>query len=696
MRFSLACAAAAVLAPCCLQAQNNCADDRDGAAADTTGEIVVTGEFRRTPLDKLPASVSVIDDEEIQARNARHLEDILALAPNVSIAGGASRSRFFQIRGIGERGQFNEPLNPSVGVLMDGVDLSAAATAAALLDIEQVEVFHGPQGTRYGANALAGLINIKTHSPTDTLEGRASMEAGNHDTWTLNGVLSGPLSETLGLRLAAQQHRSAGFLRNAYLSRNDTNSRDERTFRGKLRWRPRANATVDMLFGYVDIDNGYDAFSLDNNRVVLSDEPGRDAQETLFGSLALSWIGTAFGVEGTIGAAQSDSVYGYDEDWTYEGFHPFAYSSTDYYFRDRRNLTGEVRLLSQAPSRLFGGATDWTVGVYALDRREDLHRKYTFGSPFNSRFTERRAALFGQLQSTAGTRHTITIGMRFERHEATYVDSSALAFAPADNLFGWRLTLDRSLGNAAMAYGSISRGYKAGGFNTDGSLDADLRQYNPETLMNFELGLKGATWQHRLSARLAIFHMRRRNVQIASSLTRVRGDGSSEFIQYTGNAAEGTNTGVEAEMLLQPAPALEIAASLGVLRSKYLAFVNATGESLDGREQAHAPGYQFSIRGRYNITDDWYAELGAEGRDAFYFSDSHALRSRPYELLNAAVGLARGPWEVRLWGRNLAGQDYAVRGYFFGNDPRLGYADHGYTQLGAPRQFGITATFTLN
>ena len=118
--------------------------------------VVVTGEFRDSALDDLPASITVLDAQALETRSARHLEEALALAPNVNVAGGSSRSRFFQIRGIGERGQFVEPLNPSVGLLVDGIDLSTAASGATLFDVEQIEVFRGPQGTRYGANALGG------------------------------------------------------------------------------------------------------------------------------------------------------------------------------------------------------------------------------------------------------------------------------------------------------------------------------------------------------------------------------------------------------------------------------------------------------------------------------------------------------------------------------------------------------------
>jgi outer membrane receptor protein involved in Fe transport len=657
-------------------------------------EIVVRGEFRDTELDALPASVSVLDGEAIEDRAARHLEEVLALIPNVNLAGGSTRSRFFQIRGIGERGQFAEPFNPSVGVLVDGVDLSTAANAATLFDIEQVEVFRGPQGTRYGANAIAGLINVRTNAPTEAFEARAGLEAANYDALTLDAAVSGPLAERLGARLAVQQHSSDGFSANQYLGRTDTNERDELSMRAKLRWLAAENLTVDAVLGVSDLDNGYDAFSLDNDRNTLSDEPGRDAADTTLGSLDVAWNGAAaFAVEASIGDARSDSVYGYDEDWTYVGFHPFGYSSTDYYLRDQQALTAELRFLSKERGRVFSGSTDWVVGVYTLDSEEDLTRVYTFfPTPFSSEFAVARHALFGQLESAVGARTHVTAGIRYEQHGSEYADSAGVAFSPDDDLRGWRVSVDRELTNTVLGYAAASRGYKAGGFNQDGTLDADLRQYDPETLLSFELGLKGSFLDARLSARLALFRMTRDDVQIASSITRVRPDGSSEFIEFVGNAAEGTNDGVEAEIAFAANERLGFLASVGLLDSEYESFVNSAGQDLGGREQAHAPGYQFAVSGRYSFPNDWYVEIGLEGRDDFYFSDSHDERSPAYELVNALVGFERGAWSVKLWGRNLTDEEYFIRGYYFGNDPRIDYAERGYTQLGEPRRVGLSVS----
>lgn len=659
--------------------------------------IVVTGEFRDSALDDLPASITVLDEEALEARSARHLEEALILAPNVNVAGGSSRSRFFQIRGIGERGQFVEPLNPSVGLIVDGVDLSNAASGATLFDVEQIEVFRGPQGTRYGANALAGLVNVKTRGPTDEPEARIGLDVANHDASTINGMVSGPLGERVSGRFAVQQHDSDGFVRNTYLGRDDTNRRDELSVRGKLRWDAGDSVSVDGLIGLVDIDNGYDAFSLDNDRLVRSDEPGRDAQETVFGGVDIAWdAATAFVLEASVTAALSDSLYGYDEDWTYVGFHPAGYSSTDYYSRDRETRTAEVRLLSTDSSRVPGGSTDWVLGVYVLDASEDLRRDYTFNTgPFTSGFGVERLALFGQIGHGLGDRMQLTAGLRLERHRSDYLDSAGVAFTPEDDLTGWRLSLDRTLSDALMGYVTLARGYKAGGFNTDGTLPPELRQFEPETLISLELGVKGELLDGRLQTRIAVFNMARDDVQIASSRRIERPGGSTDFVPFTGNAAEGVNRGVEAEFVFSISEVFDLSAAFGLLETEYEDFINAAGMDLDGRAQAHAPDYQYAISGRRNFAGGWYAELGLEGRDAFYFSDGHDARSKSYNLVNAAIAYEHGNWDLRLWSRNLTDEDVLVRGYFFGNDPRIGYEDRAYTQLGEPRRVGFSASYAF-
>ena len=131
------------------------------AIADETAtelpSMVVSADFRPSLAQETPISLTTIDSAIIESRGAQHIEDVLNLAPNVNISSGASRGQFFQIRGIGVRSQFSAPINPSVGLMIDGIDFSRIGGAATLFDIEQVEILRGPQGTQYGTNALAGV-----------------------------------------------------------------------------------------------------------------------------------------------------------------------------------------------------------------------------------------------------------------------------------------------------------------------------------------------------------------------------------------------------------------------------------------------------------------------------------------------------------------------------------------------------------
>ncbi|HCP50526.1 MAG TPA: TonB-dependent receptor [Gammaproteobacteria bacterium] len=659
---------------------------------DDVPEIVVTAQLRDTALEHVPSSVTVLTENVIAQREAQHLEEIMAVSPNVNLSSGGSRARFIQIRGIGERGQFAEPLNSSVGVLVDGVDFSGAATAATLFDIQQVEILRGPQGTLYGANALAGLVNIVTNRPTPTFESNLKLTVGDYGMFGLGGTISNAVTDRSRFRIAVQHYSDDGFMVNEYLGRDDTNDHDELTVRAKLTTDLSESAQLDLTAGLIDIDNGYDAFSLDNNRITRSDQPGQDRQESAFVSAELRWEGNKpFDLIARFGVTNSDIDYGYDEDWTHIGFDPWEYSSTDRYRRDRSTMSGELRLVSSKSGPVFNDTTDWTFGVYSLDQNVDLRRDYTYlPIPYQSEFSVRRAALFGETRSDLGNGLQLILGLRFERHSADYSDTENVRFDPSDTMVGGRLALEYQWNPSTIVYTSLARGYKAGGFNTDGSLDADLRRYEPESLINLEVGLSRSWADETSFLRASVFRMARHDVQIASSLTRVRIDGSAEFIDYVGNAAEGSNIGVEMEVSTHLSNQLRLFANVGMLRTEYRDFVSASGENYSGRDQAHAPEHQYSAGVEFSIAQGWLVNYTLEGRDAFFFSDSHDEKSRAYNLSHLKIGYETDQWSLAVWGRNLGHKDYFVRGYYFGNDPRDYYTARAFTQLGEPRRYGIT------
>ena len=673
-------------------------------------EIIVSADFRAAPLQDIATSASVIGADTIKARGAEHLAGILNTAPNVNFSTGASRGRFFQIRGIGERSQFIEPVNPSVGLLVDGIDLTGIGAAATTLDIQQVEILRGPQGTLYGANALAGLINMVSGSPTEDVSGELSATVGNYETYTTSAILSGPINNDVGFRVALEQHSSDGYQKNAFLNIDDNANIDEQTARGKLNWQVGDALALDFTAMYVNVDNGYDGFSLDNTRTTLSDNPGHDRQETLAFSVKANWqVSDAFHAEVLASNANSDTEYGYDEDWAYPDICVDftcvydGYNSYDNYQREIDNSTLDVRLVSDHEADELG----WVAGAYYRDQSEHLRREYTYLSDdFLSDFSSDNTALYGQLEIPFSQTLQLVTGLRYEQRDANYRDSDGVSYEPSDDMLGGKVALEYRPDESTLWYGLVSRGYKAGGFNANSDIPAEDREYDPEFLWNYEAGLKTTSQDGRLQSQIALFYQDRDDLQTKQSLVQPdEGDiCPCSFIDYTTNATAGTTYGLEAEVNWQASDMLSLFASLGLLRSEFTDFVSfahaeadpdsGTPYDLSGHDLPHAPHYQFTTGAVFNFTDHWYARVEVEGKDSFYFSSRHEAQSESYELLNARIGYQTAQWEVALYGRNLTDEDTQTRGFgSFGNDPRDGYSTKPYYQFGEPRLIAATASY---
>lgn len=682
------------LVPLASATETPASDDLDG---ETQVHVIVYADLRQRPDRETPTSTTVVGPETIARRNATQLDDVLDTAPNVNFSSGSSRARFFQIRGIGERSQFAEPLNPSVGLVVDGIDLTGLGTVASLHDARQVEVLKGPQGTLYGANAMAGLIQVTTNDPGEDWGGEATVGIGNYDTLEARGVVNAPLSEAFGVRIAAAYLRSDGFVENTHLGRDDTMARDELTVRGRLHWAiaPDLDARVTVLHGRAN--NGYDAFNFDNDRTTLSDEPGFDDQDTTGLAGEVVWKRPLAQLEARVAHARSDVAYGYDEDWTYEGYHPDGYSSFDSYLRDVHMTSGELRVVSGDEGKLFGDSTDWVVGVYAYDRNADLTRQYTYlDEDFTSSNRIFRVATYGEATTEFDNPLSFTLGLRGERHIVSYEDNTGVSGKPSELLWGGKLAASYGF-EPASVYALVSRGYKSGGFNADPTLPTDLQAYGTEVLWNGELGVKASWLGGRSRAKAAVFYQARDQVQSNGSLTVEREDGSTQFIDYTENADRGYNTGLEAEVDVEIVPQLRAYGSLGLLESRLFAGSDVNeGVTYDGRRQAQAPFYQ-GIAGVRGEVGPVFGGVEVEAKDAFYFSTRHDTQSAAYALLNAHVGVDVGDQlTVTLWGRNLNDAVTYTRGFgAFGNDPADGYTTAPYYQLGAPRTFGARLTGRL-
>ncbi len=656
-------------------------------------EIIVTADFRNRPVRELPSSITIMNAEFIEEAAVQHFEELVNIVPNLNWSGDGHRARYFQIRGVGELEQYQGAPNPSVGFLIDDIDFSGIGTVATLFDVQSVEVLRGSQGSRYGANALGGLIYVQSAAPTVARNGRFEVTVGDDDALSIGAAMGGALndSETTTFRISAQKYESNGFRDNPYLMRKDTNKRNELALKTRFRFAPSDSFEANVALMYSKIDNGYDAFSLDNTYTMLSDKPGKDAQESIGTSLRLDWTDLGeLTLTSITSLANSDIDFSYDADWgNDDSWAPVTYDYVSDSDRERDSLSQEFRLSSNR----------WLVGLYASNIQEELQTLnsgdyydpfYDFADslfyPFDSDYEATSVSLFGQYDYDFSEVTRMTAAIRFEQRDSDYSDTDGLTASQSDSMWGGELSISRDMNDAITAFTRISKGYKSGGFNL-GVVDPDIREFAAEELWTIEAGIKSVLLNNDLHLNASIFQSRRVDQQVRTSFQLQAGDPTS-FGFATINVDEGETFGVEADIRWYPSDHWELYANIGLLDATLGQFP-ALRPGPSGREQAHAPGYTLAGGVVFRHPIGVFARFDATSKDAFYYDVSHDQRSKSYELVNTRVGYEGESWAVSLWAKNLLDENYAVRGFYFGNEPP-DFPDTLYTRLGDPRQIGIT------
>ena len=676
--------------------QTNVSNTSDSTPSDIE-RVIVSGDFRQTTLDQLSASATILDQERLRSRQPSHIDSVLNSIPNVNFAAGASRGRFVQIRGIGERSQFAEPINPSVSFIVDEFDFSGLAAAGLIFDTKQLEVYRGPQATLYGTGALAGAVKLSSNDVGSDAPDYVEARIGNKESYRIEGATGDDINTDWGYRVALVHNRSDGFVENTFLNRSDTANIDETALRFAVEGSVDERTTLALTYRWYDIDNGYDAFSLDNDNKTLSDEPGFDEHQTHAVS-ARSTTNTAVGDFILIATHASHNIaYGYDEDWTFTGFHPWGYTSFDAYYRDVETQTGEMRFVSSDSAALFDGMTDWTIGVFYKSTEEKLLRQYTYlDSDFASEYTPTTTAIYAQTESRLNENLVLVAGLRVENYDFDYADNNQLTRAFDTTMVGGKVALQYTQGDH-FYYGSISRGYKGAGFNPDSRVNDNQRFFDEEYNWNYEVGVKGPLLTPDLIARAAIFYMDRKDTQVSDFDVITRDDGTAGFVDIIDNADLGTNKGAELELSWIASDAWQLEASVGYLSATFEGYTLADGTEVSEQRQAQSPKWTANLYSEYALTDNMLWRVDVDYKSEYRFSDGHDVTSPSTTLVNSEIVVLHGDWQTSLWVQNAFDREYYTRGFGgFSNDPRDEYAfDEPYYQIGNGRQFGVTVKYAF-
>ena len=673
--------------------------------AEEVEEIIIKADWREAPITDGDTSTFVLSGNEIKAQPIKHFENLSYLVPNLNFAASDSRARYFQIRGIGERSGYLGTPNSSVGFLIDDVDYSGQGGIATLFDVDQVEVIRGPQASRIGANALAGLIYIKTKEPTEEFEASSEINLGSYNTQSAGIALGGPVTKNkdVKFRFVVRQDQSDGFRKNLFLNKSDTSSKDELTLRLKIDFELSETSNSKLLLSSVDMDDPADIWTIDNSLNTLSDRPGMDSQKT--DTLGYKYFKKfdQFELQSFTSTTDTFVVFSYDADWGNSESHaPYTYDYFSETLRDRQSFNQEFRLVSNSNNLPFS----WVLGTtfLSLDETNDRQDDGIYGDPSDpfgpyesltissSDYSSNNLSFFGNIDYELAKDLVISLGVRAEEWKAKYSDTNNENFNLSNDMFGGKVSVSYLMENIGNAYLSYAKGYKQGGFNVGlgllGQVDPNELEYDPEYLTNYELGINSKISDFT-DLSFNIFYSQREDQQVLIS-TQVDPNDPNTFVYLTQNAAEGLNYGFEGSFDTQINDALSLFLNLGYLETEIKNW--ASRPDIEGREQAHAPKYSFSAGAEYYFQENTSFEINFIGKSGFYYSDSHNNKSDSYVLTNAALRHSVDNWVIDLWVQNLFDEYYSTRGFFFGNEAP-DFIDTLYRRHGDPRHFGLSVRY---
>ncbi|AEG51427.1 TonB-dependent receptor [Sphingobium chlorophenolicum L-1] len=509
----------------------------------STVDIVVTAQKRASRLSDVPAAISAFSGTYIQERGVNDFEGVVEQTPGVSITSdfGGAASKIISIRGLGGTDDYRPNGSSSAALHVDDVyQTSNVFLSLPFFDVERVEVLKGPQGTLYGRNSTAGVINVITRDPGNALNGYATAEIGSYDRRRVEAAVGGPITQDVGVRIAVLGDWGGGYMNGKGAgvlaglqpipntspipnpgARNGWGDRDMMAVRGTALWNMPTDGKLRLKFfasrdqgenqttdsvqgisnqGFFEPDN--DPYTFYSNRY-----PVRDVR---------MW-GTSLGLDQPLtDHVKLNAIVGYQYGKRYvEGAAGSPLRYFDFNFRDKvRQKSLEVRLSGDI------GPVDWVVGGYAVNDTvkfvTDLDVTDVAATVLLTDYkqTRKSRAAFGQLDWHINDQFTLTGGLRYTDDKAHFWGSStdanpygvsrAPVFFPAipvffdnrtsDNNLSGRLTLAYKPIQEVKIYASYGTGYKAGGF--DGSSifsPAEALPLKPEKVKAYEAGLKIST-----------------------------------------------------------------------------------------------------------------------------------------------------------------------------------------------------------
>ena len=677
-------------------------------------DVKIVGGLNSTSADN---RIKILSQDKIKYSGKYHLQDVIESTPELNYAGGTSRPRYFQIRGLGELSQFSGEGLPHfyVGLFLDDINFTGIGGISILDDIRQIEIFKGPQSTSFGTNAMAGVINLLTNNPHLEESFKINYSLSSFDGKKVNASINYPINSKLRTYYNFIRNQSDGYIKNDFRPDEDSNRQNEQLSKIKLLFTPNINSSFLLTYYNINFNNLYDAWTIDNNGYnTMSDFIGEDNQRTNATSLKSLYNFNKFTLTSITTYSDNELNYTYDGDWGNNEMwesEPYNWDPATYYYtwdfpditnRKRKNRTQELRF----------SFNNIVFGLFYSNLKEyDDRSGYFFNGDYDymtSRFNIDNSAVYAKYMKDLNTSISIDLSLRLDKYKTTnnlyylasyYGNSGNDVLSIDDSNIGWDFLITNKLSKHNMLTFSISKGFKTAGINQSPNFSNE-RYYKTEDCLNTEIGYLYK--DDRISFRSSLFYMNRNNPQLRLFIQRDISK-PTYFDYATFNGSESYNYGIDANLNVKN-KSNETFISLSLLKSNLGVFY--FDESGDGNETqfgnragAHSPETSITIGNKFIISDKLNFNIDANYLSSFYFDEQNSHKSKNRTLFNSSLAYENKIYSFSFWIKNLLDTSYTTRGFSFVLEPETtdGFTEDkkNYKSFGPRRTIGLTIEFLL-
>lgn len=611
----------------------------------TLQEIVVTAQKTKENANEVPIAMSVFDELGLEDKKVENLVNLSYFVPNFYLADSGDWGVFApSLRGIYATATL---LSSSVGLYIDGVPSTNSVGFEAILDdIERIEVLRGPQGTLYGKNTEAGVINVITKKPGNNPSGKIGLEYGEDNKQKLNLSLKTPIiKDKLFIGFNGQYYSKNGNIKNTYLN---TRANDRKNYYGKmyLRATPTDKLELALIASKQKRDDG---------RVSYTNAPNLKPRELQSGFKEFM--------------KNSNDIYAfkinYDFDFmrlesttSYSKYNQLLRSDNDEKPVNIYDIKGDIDYKTLSQEIKLDGEIEnlkWLLGIFGSEFEKTGGWDYRSDDPkINTglqanKIKDKGLGIFTHLNYAFTNKLNLLAGVRYDRDKSD-IDDPVFGYKDSfkTNNISPKIAIEYKLTPNVMTYASVAKGYKAGGFYMYAK-PSYPKKYDSESLVNYEIGTKTNFLNNRLMLNAAIYYMDLKDMQMITYV--------DDFSAYVSNAPKAKSYGFELDGSFAFNQNLSFFGSFGYSEAKFDEFSDFKGK-YNNNYKPYAPKFTYSLGSTFRGFGGFYASANVKGYSKMYSDNANLHEYKAYALVDSKIGYEWDKFDIYLYANNIFSKNY--------------------------------------